>query len=319
MDELTQLLNPKLDERLRSHIKSIDLSSISRIPASRIRKTALPNIGSIELVSSDAFATSYDELYKSNFRGGERERSDLIVTRLLDDANGLRDDLAPYRIIGVRDPAGHVAGGAQFSVLFLKDGRHAVPYLQYIYVRPESRRQDLSELMHTLTLAVAMADAAKRSGDGDISIPFTLFETEPPVHGANDDKRAVAAERTKIHSKSGSVALMLRRTAGNRIVSAHVQPGLEIGEPPLTYVWALRANPAVTLELQDDGMGKAVVAAYYQSLRDEGFPEENIALAQRMVEARYRGSEFYLLPLGDVTMEMYVDIDERGFKLDGTT
>ncbi|KAK4507740.1 hypothetical protein PRZ48_001475 [Zasmidium cellare] len=310
MDELAQLLAPKFDNRLRSHIKNIDLSSISRIPASRIQETALPNIGSIELVSSDAFATSYDELYKSNFHGGERERSDLIVTRLQDDANGLREHLAPYRIIGIRDPAGHVAGGAQFSVLFLEDGRHAVPYLQYIYVRPENRRQDLSELMHTLTLAVAMADAAKRGGGSEnIIVPFTLFETEPPVHGANDDKRATAAERTKIHSKSGSVALMLRRPVDNRILSTHVQPGLETGEPPLTYVWALRANPAVALELHDDQMGKAVVAAYYQSLRDEGFPEENIALAERMVEARYRGSEFCLMPLGYVTKEMYVNID----------
>lgn len=319
MDELAQLLEPKLDQRLRTHIIKINLTSISRIAASRIRKTALPNIGSIELVSSETFATSYDELYRSNFHGGERERSDLIVTRLQDDANGLREDLAPYRIIGIRDPAGRVAGGAQFSVLFLKDGRHAVPYLQYIYVRPENRRQDLSELMHTLILAVAMADAAKRRGNEDIAVPFTLFETEPPVHGSDADKRATAAERTKIHSRSGSVALMLRRIADNRILSAHVQPGLEIGEPPLTYVWALRGNPGVALELQDDQMGKALVAAYYQSLRDEGFPEENIALAERIFEARYRGSEFCLLPLGDVTKEMYVDIDESESGIDGKT
>lgn len=309
MDELAQLLKPRLEERLRSHISGIDLTTISRIPASRIQKTAIPNIGSIELVSSEAFATEYDDLYKSNFHGGERERSDLIVTRLQDDAKGLREDLAPYRIIGIRDRDGRVAGGAQFSVLFLQDGRHAVPYLQYIYVRPEDRRRDLSELMHTLTLAVAMADAVKRRSVEEVTVPFTLFETEPLVHGTDDDKRAVAAERTKIHSKSGSVALMLRKLHDDRVLSAHVQPGLETGDPPLTYVWALRANPAVALRLQDDQMGKAVVAAYYQSLRDEGFPEENIALAERIVHARYRGSEFYLMPLADVTRKMYVDID----------
>lgn len=310
MDDLSQLLQPKLEQRLSLHINGIDLASISRIPACRFKNTALPNIGSVELVSSSSFENSYDRLFKSNFHGGERERSSLIITRLSDDAKVRRKDLAPYRIIGIRDQSGRVAGGAQFSVLFLKDGKHAVPYLQYIYVRPENRRQDVSELMRTLTLAVAMADAAKRKGAEDIAVPFTLFETEPPVHGASIDKRATAAEWTLIHSKSGGVALMLRRRGDGRVVSAHVQPGLEIGHPPLTYVWALRANPARPLELHGDQMGKAVVAAYYQSLRDEGFPEENIALAEKMVEARYRGSEFCLMPWGDVTKVMYVDVDQ---------
>lgn len=313
MDELSILLKPKLEQRLESHVNGIDLASITRIPASRLQQTALPNIHSIELVSSSSFETEYDELYKANFDGGERERSDLIVTRLQDDADQRREGLAPYHIIGVRDRYGRVAGGAQFSVLFLKDGKHAIPYLQYIYVRPENRRQDLSELLHTLTLAVAMADAAKVKSIEEIAVPFTLFETEPPVHGANDDHRAKAYLRTKIHSKSGSVALMLRRK-DDRVLSAHVQPGLEIGDPPFTLVWALRASPARRLELQDDQMGKAVVAAYYQSLRDEGFPEANIVLAESMAENRQRESEFCLMPLGDVTREMYVDIDSTELK-----
>ena len=42
------------------------------------------------------------------------------------------------------------------------------------------------------------------------------------------------------------------------------------------------------------------MAAYYQSLRDEGFPK-NLRLAESILEERYRGSEFKLTPLDKVT------------------
>ena len=43
---------------------------------------------------------------------------------------------------------------------------------------------------------------------------------------------------------------------------------------------------------------------------DEGFPEENIALAESLVEDRLRlDHEFCLIPLHEVTKDMYVDVD----------
>jgi GNAT superfamily N-acetyltransferase len=311
MDDLSKTFSPKFDERIKVHLDGINLASVSRIPNERLSKTALPNLSLIELVSAETFRAKYEALYNTMFHAGERERSDLIHTRLDEDFQGLRKGLFPFHIVGIRDHQGQAAGAAHFCVLFLPGGKYAVPYLNYIYVRPESRRQDLSELLHTLVLGVAMADARDYAQSGRVAeVPFTLFETEPVVHGEDETKRAKAAERTMIHAKSGSVALMLKGKDGGTMISSHVQPGLDEDEPPLTLIWVLRANPARELLLDGDEMGNALLEAYYRSLREEGFIERNIALAESMVAARYqRADRFCLLPLSSVTRDMYVDID----------
>ncbi|OQV07170.1 hypothetical protein CLAIMM_11641 [Cladophialophora immunda] len=341
-------LSPSLSALLAHLPASLPLDTLSRTPPSRLQRTALPNIGLIELVSATDFSTLYDPLYVHSFpRAAERERSDLIVERLAAQAKGERTGLAPYRIVGIRDHQGEAIGAAQFSVLPVPprkgrqsttgtgadrnggdddglDGRatqYAVPYLQYIYVRRQNRRQDMSEVLHTMVLAVAAADAALMDAeDGDStspgagpvmrSVPFTLFETEPPDHGDDHDSRAYALERSKIHTSTGGMALVLRRPRHQKgsddvedeILSAHVQPGLEPSDPPLTLVWIIRPAPTSTPGQDYDltTLGKALVAAYYQSLRDEGFPEKNIALAEGIVEQRCKGSIFQLMPLGDV-------------------
>jgi hypothetical protein len=302
------LLQPHhFSPRLHNLIQGLKLQHLSRLPSSRLKDTALPNIGLIELVSAEAFQSAYQILYTTNFHGGERERPDLITQRLSDDFANLRSGLAPYRIIGLRNPAGEAIGAAQFSVLMLAGGRYAVPYLQYIYVRPQNRRQDLSEVMHTMVLAVATAEA----GEGRV-VPFTLFETEPPGHGATQSSQTNATERTRIHARSGSRAVMLRRRSGanvdESVISAHVQPGLEHEDAPITLIWAVRPSPAMEMQYEIDVLGEALVAAYYRSLRDEGFPEKNIALAEGMVEERVKGREFFEMPLADVTAEMYREL-----------
>ncbi|KIW83551.1 hypothetical protein Z517_02796 [Fonsecaea pedrosoi CBS 271.37] len=359
-------LSPSLSALLAHLPPSTHLDTLSRTPPSRLQRTALPNIGLIELVSATDFSALYHPLYTHSFpRVTERERSDLIVERLAAQAEGERKGLAPYRIVGIRDHQGEAIGAAQFSVLPVpprtgtkstignganngdsvtndsdddslgKGSKYAVPYLQYIYVRRQNRRQDMSEVLHTMVLAVAAADAALMDAeDRDLSstspgavppvsrsVPFTLFETEPPDHGDDHDSRAYALERSKIHTSTGGMALVLRRPRGrssasgrddhhhhhhqkeeDEVLSAHVQPGLEPLDPPLTLVWIIRPAPTATPGQDYDltSLGKALVAAYYQSLRDEGFPEANIALAERMVEQRCKGSIFQLMPLGDV-------------------
>lgn len=312
MDNLRRLLDPLLDPTLKRHINDIDIDSLSRIPAKRIQSKALPNIGLIELVSGKSFAEAYNELYTSNFQDGDRERSDLIVERLEDEFAGKRGGLAPYRIVGIRDQAGRAIAGAQFSILFLKDGRHAVPYLQYIYVRSENRRQDLSELLHTLILAVTVADAEYDSLPRKTAmrgVPFTLFETHPAADSATSGQVNAAAERITVHAKSGSQAMMIHRESG-KLIGAHIQPGLEVGDPPMMVTWALRANPRFGLSLQDKSLGHSLVAAYYQSMRDEGFPEDNIAFAETMFENRCGDGGFVLMPLSEVTRSMCTDVDE---------
>lgn len=308
-----EAISAVFDQNILTHLDGVSVETLSRVPLERVRQRALPHIGLIELVSAEAFSELYDGLYRAMFHGGERERSELIVQRLQEEFAGNRKHLAPYRIIGIRDRHGQAIAAAQFSVLFLSDGWHAAPYLQYIYTRPENRRQDMSELLHTLVLAVTAADVRERSRQTDgqeCTIPFTFFETEPACHGAEEANRAVAAQRTQIHSKSGSLALMLQRKRDQAYISAHVQPGLDNGEPPITLIWALRANPAAKLVLAGNEMGHALLAAYYQSLRDEGFPEQNIVVAEQVVRERCREEcDFCLIPLGDVTKEMYVGID----------
>ncbi|KAK5213460.1 hypothetical protein LTR72_000315 [Exophiala xenobiotica] len=334
------IFTPYLSPSLHSHLSScppmpIDIDSYARTPLARLQATALPQIGVIELVSSpQTFTQLYDALYKSSFpRRAERERSDLITARLAAQAAGTRTGLAPYRIVGIRDKNNQAIGAAQFSVLSLplpqpqplastrsaaRGAIFAVPYLQYIYIRPSSRRQDMSEVLHTFVLAVAAADAftmarmASTSASSSslsttttsvsVTVPFTLFETEPPDHGDDTLSRAYAAERSKIHTSTGGIALVLRRRHGDhKILSAHVQPGLEPDDPPLTLVWVIRQSPNPASQNYDiKDIGKHLVAAYYRSLRDEGFPEANICRAERMVEERCKGAEFHLMPLSEV-------------------
>lgn len=317
-DAIRLLLTPRLDKRLDYLLEGIDLSSLSRISSSRIARTGLTHVASIESVSGSQFSEHYQKLYEFAFHGGEREKSNLIVSRLTDQFGNAREGLAPYHIVGLRDEKGDALGAAQFSVLFLShsqgERKLVIPYLQYIYIRPSHQRQDLSEILHTLVLAVSMAEARKYwDTTVEIEVPYTLFETEPPVHGSDEALRAKAKERAGIHSSSGSIALMLRDPENDMaLVSAHVQPGLELNDPPVILIWILRANPAIGgVCLQDQRIGTSLLAAYYQSLRDEKFPEENIKLAESMASARRsRGySEFCLIEIGKVTKEMYVGID----------
>ncbi|KAK5947093.1 hypothetical protein PMZ80_001239 [Knufia obscura] len=294
----------RLSQRLVHHVKGIDLISLSRISEARLAERALPNVGLVELVSANDFANLYDALYISMFpHQPERERSDLIIDRLQKEVAGEREELAPYRIVGIRDHDGKAVGAAQFSVLLLPGGDYAVPYLQYLYVRAENRRQDMAEVLHTMILAVATADAETH---GNRSVPFTLFETEPTGHGEDDASRAIATQRAMIHTKAGAVAIMLRRQSDGALSSPHVQPGLEAADPPLSLVWAIRRSPALkhwgngVVNIQDVGPG--LIAAYYQSLRDEGFPENNIRLAESIVADRCTRCDFILMALSEVVL-----------------
>lgn len=303
-----------LDTRLANLVQKIDLQALCRIPHVRMIDSVVTNVGLVELVSAKAFEDHYQELYVSMFHSNERERPDLIVSRLDDDFAGRRGGLAPYRVVGVRDRNGEAIGAAQFSDLVMADCPYAVPYLQYIYVRPEHRRQNISELLHTMVLAVASADA-QATGEGR-SVPFTLFETDPPNHGSSESSRTFATQRTMIHSRGGARAMMLASkgmssSGATEVISAHVQPGLEPEDDPLTLVWATRPSPLLDDVTQFDinELGRNLIAAYYRSMRDEGFPEANIALAERIVDARCEGRTFIEMPLSEVTAAMYQNID----------
>lgn len=302
LNSISPLLS-KLDGNLSILLQGIDVQAYSRIDESRLITTALAHIGYIELVSADAFDNFYDAMYISMFsKTGERERSDLITDRLQKEFAGERTGLAPYRIVGIRSHDGTAIGAAHFSVLMLKDEKHAVPYLQYIYVRKENRRQDMAEVLHTMILAVASADAAKDNGR---TVPFTLFETEPAGYGDDEAARKVATQRIQIHSKAGAVGVMLKRQEAEDavvLVSPHCQPGLEVGEPPLSLLWAIRKSPAASSDIGIGQVGQSIVAAYYQSLRDEGFPEQNIRLAERIVAERCKGCEYISMPLSEVIL-----------------
>ncbi|KAF2807617.1 uncharacterized protein BDZ99DRAFT_464548 [Mytilinidion resinicola] len=290
------IFEPKLAPALRTHLEGIDLQALSRIDSSRLASRAIPNIGSIELVDSKDFDKKYDALYVKEFpKTAERERSDLISARLSAQFAGERNSLAPYRIVGIRDAEDEAIGAAQFSVLPIKGGEFAVPYLQYIYVRGENRRQDMSEVLHTMTLAVAVADARQM---GNRSIPFTLFETEPPGYGDDEESRAFSVTRAQVHVKGGAMAVVLERDG--KAISPHVQPGLEVGDLPLSLVWAVRQSPLPGREWKIEDLGGDLMAAYYQSLRDEGFPEENIRLAESIVKERCMESEWRLISLNQV-------------------
>lgn len=302
---LCEILTAKFSRRLQQHVSNVDLDVLSRVPAARLAERALPHIGLIELVSAEDFTNLYDALYISMFpHEPERERSDLIVERLRDEFANSRDGLAPYRIIGIRDRKGTAIGAAQFSVLMLQGNKElAVPYLQYIYVRQENRRQDMAEILHTLVLAVTTKDARRR---GIRSVPFTLFETEPSSHGNTEAARSNATKRAIIHTKAGAIAIMLRRKSDTMLITPHVQPGLEVSDPPISLVWAIRPSPALSSQpdntIDIDSIGRTLIDAYYQSLKDEGFPERNICLAERMVVERCTDSEFLTMALCDVVV-----------------
>jgi hypothetical protein len=297
------IFESKLSTALRAHIEGIDVQALSRIDSARLATRAIPNIGLIELVSAEDFEKKYDALYIKEFpKQAERERSDLITNRLTAQFNGERTGLAPYHIVGIRDSNNEAIGAAQFSVLPLEGGLFAVPYLQYIYVRSENRRQDMSEVLHTITLAVTVADAKHM---GNRSVPFTLFETEPPGYGDDEESRSFSRTRAQVHTKGGAVAVVL--LIDGQQISPHVQPGLEVDDPPLSLVWAIRRCPNLETDWRIADIGPNLMTAYYQSLRDEGFPEENIRLAENMVEERCKQSAWTLIPLDAVDFHHICD------------
>ena len=71
----------------------------------------------------------------------------------------------------------------------------------------------------------------------------------------------------------------------------------------MSLVWAVRESPRPGREWGIEEVGADLMKAYYQSLRDEGFPEENIRLAERMVKERCEGAEWGLMPLDEATFQ----------------
>jgi len=102
---------------------------------------------------------------------------------------------------------------------------------------------------------------------------------------------------------------MLRRQEANGVVvlvSPHCQPGLEVDEPPLSLLWAVRKSPATQNAIDVAQLGHSLIAAYYQSLRDENFPEENIQRAEQIVAERYRDSEYVSVPLSEIVIPRHI-------------
>jgi hypothetical protein len=290
------IFEAKLAPILRAHLEGIDIQALSRTDVSRLASSAIPNIGSIELVTSNDFEEKYKSLYLQSFPiPAERERTEFICARLNAHFAGEREGLAPYRIVGIRDAKGEAIGASQFAILLLKGGRYAVPYLQYLYVRSENRRQDMSEVLHTMTFAVTAAVAREM---GNRIVPFTLFEMEPSGHGDEEESRAFSVVRSQIHTRGGAVAVVLKRDGQD--ISPHVQPGLEVGAPPVSLVWAVRPSNVPKASWRIEDIGEDLIAAYYQCLRDEGLPEENIILAESIFDKRYIGSTWALVPLDQI-------------------
>ena len=308
-DPVDDLLRPKFDSSLKHLIGDVNLTTLSRVSAARLEQSAIPNINRIEFVDSPKFLQAYNPLYLTNFHGHERERSAIIANRLAESFAGRRTHQSPFYVIGIRGKDGKAVGAAHFSIL-VPESETVIPYLQYIYIREENRSQLLSEVLHTIVLAVSLVHHTSGLRNSATNVPFTVCETRP-----GRPKAAVAAVDTmKVHAKSGSQALMLRSKLDGRLLSAHIQPGLEMHDPPTTLIWLLRGSPASDSDLNEDSLqslGRALVAAYYKSLREDGVPERNVALAERVIEARYqRDCEFVQVPLSDVTADMYVGIDD---------
>jgi hypothetical protein len=292
-------LEAKFAPTLRALLEGIDVQALSRIDISRLASSAMPNIGSVELVDCNDFKEKYESLYLKSFpKRTERERPDLIFSRLSAQYAGERDGLAPYTIVGIRDVKGEAIGASQFSILLLRCGKFAVPYLQYLYVRSDNRRQNMSEVLHTITLAVTIAITRQI---GERAVPFTLFETEPQGHGDEEESRAFSVVRSQVHTRGGAMAVVLKQDGKD--VSPHIQPGLEVGDPPLSLVWAIRPSPVRGDHWRIEDLGKDLLAAYYQSLRDEGLSEENIRLAESLLEKRCSGSTWTLMPLDQVRFD----------------
>jgi hypothetical protein len=131
---------------------------------------------------------------------------------------------------------------------------------------------------------------------------------------SNTNTNTNTTTNTATTTDTNNTNITTNTNTSNNILSAHVQPGLEEGDPPLTLVWVIRPSPNPGKPYDVNDVGKKVVAAYYQSLRDEGFPEENISLAERIVEGRCRGRVFHLMPLAevpDLRDHVYEDEDKK--------
>jgi hypothetical protein len=221
------------------------------------------------------------------------------------------------------------ADGADFSVHVFTDAERAVVgysqgsvvpsdagvfyYWQYGCVADQAymrehygkdtnpRQQGLLNTIHGVN-AATLAAAEAATGQRALGL---VWEAEPRGLGGDAASIAFTDTRLAVHTRAGG-RVMLGRTDDGELVNLHLQPRLTASSEPIALHMMFRPlkyeegeeNERATLAKPD---AEALMMAWIDNFRREGFAETDVAEAEAEIRARFaRCSEIVLLPANEV-------------------
>lgn len=265
-------------------------------------------LGSVATMkTADAF-----KLYRYLFPNeDEREETSVIKARLKTYDQGPRANGEGFFALGITDKKGHVIGYTQGSTVPSAQGLFYYwqyggvadrAYMQKNYgedVNP--REHGVLNTIHAANAAVLQATAAA-TGQPALGM---IWESEPRGLGDNAKDIQFTAKRLDIHNKAGG-RVMMGLTAEGELVNLHLQPSLGEGKAPIALHMMFRSlQYQEGEELTRGDMKKedaqAMLMAWANNFRVEGFAEPDVAAAEAEIKGRIaRCEKIVLLPAAEV-------------------
>lgn len=275
-------------------------------------------IGTIErlpgrLNAVTAFKTrSAFELYEHLFPNpDEREPVAEIKARLKTYDGGAKPDGSGFFALGITDRERNVIGYTQGSTVPSDQGLFF--YWQYGGVADRGfmkerygkdanpREHGVLNTVHGVNSALLSATAAQ-TGQPALGI---LWESEPRGLGERPEDIQFTGKRLEIHNRAGG-RVMMGVGAGGELINLHLQPRLTADSEPIALHMMFRPLryeegdelAAGTMKKAD---GEALLLAWVNNFRVEGFAERDVAEAEAEIQSRLARSErLVLLPAAEV-------------------
>lgn len=241
----------------------------------------------------------------------EREPVADIRARLKDYPQGAHEDGGGFHAIAITDKKGSVIGYTQGSTVPCDAGVFYYwqygcvadrPYMKDTYKRDTNPRDNgVMSTIHGVNAATLNATAAQ-VGKPALGM---VWESEP--RGLGDDPSSIAFTdtRLKIHNRAGG-RVMMGVTTDGELVNLHLQPRLTSDSEPIALHMMYR--PLEYKEGDENTRGgmpksdvEAMMLAWLNNFRVEGFADKDVAEAEAEVKARLaRCTEIVLLPADQV-------------------
>lgn len=288
------------EKHLRKMEQSADLiGHLERLPG---------KLGSVTAFKPNAAFKLYEYAFPNP---DEREPVADIKARLKDFDKGAQEDGSGFFALAIADKDRNVVGYTQGSTVPSDAGLFF--YWQYGCVADRNfmkdkygadvnpREQGVLNTIHGANAATLVA-TAKQTGQTPIG---SIWESEPRGLGEDPASIQFTAKRLQIHNQAGG-RVMMGMTAEGELVNLHLQPRLTADSEPIALHMMFRPLKYKEGDELKKGEipksdGEAMMLAWINNFRVEGFPEKDVAEAEAEIKARLgRAAKIVLLPASDV-------------------